>query len=189
MTHSGFQRFVMIRGNRMKKYDLKEFTISDLFKYFADILDELKERSVVRTRNNPVADYAEWLIARSLGLTLERNSRAGYDAINNRGERFQIKSRRLDPTNKSRQLSVIRNLRNNEFDYLIGVLFEKNFAVKEAYKIPHEIIEKYTRFSKHQNGHILNLKGKILEDPKVENITQLLISNQLKNNDNPINTL
>lgn len=180
---------MMIWGNRMTKYDLKEFTTSDLFKYFADILDELKQRNVVRTRNNPVADYAEWLVAQSFYLSLERNSRAGYDAINNRGERFQIKSRRLDPTNKSRQLSVIRNLRNNEFDYLIGVLFEKNFTIKEAYKIPHEIIEEHTRFSKHQNGHILNLKGKILEDPKVENITQLLISNQLKNNDSSINTL
>lgn len=173
----------------MTKYDLKKFTTSDLFKYFADILGELKQRKVVRTRNNPVADYAEWLVARSLGLTLERNSRAGYDAINNRGERFQIKSRRLDPTNQSRQLSVIRNLKEKEFDYLIGVLFEKDFTVKEAYKIPHKIIENYARFSKHQNGHILNLKGKILEDPKVKNITQILKSNKLKNNDNPIDTL
>jgi len=189
MTHSGFQRFMMIRGNRMKKYDLNEFTISNLFKYFAYILDELKERNVIRTRNNPVADYAEWLVAKSFDLSLERNSRAGYDAINNRGERFQIKSRRLDPTNKSRQLSVIRNLKEKEFDYLIGVLFEKEFTVKEAYKIPHKIIENYARFSKHQNGHILNLKGRILEDPKVKNITQILISNQFKNNDNSINTL
>jgi len=177
--HSCFLWFMMIRGNRMTKYDLKEFTTSDLFKYFADILDELKQRNVVRTRNNPVADYAEWLIAQSFDLSLERNSRAGYDAINNRGERFQIKSRRLDPTNKSRQLSVIRNLRNNEFDYLIGVLFEKNFAIKEAYKIPHDLIEKYARFSEHQNGHLLNLKGKILKDPEVEDITQILSKNQL----------
>lgn len=80
------------------------YTISDLLKYFTDVLDELKQRGVVRTRNTPVADYAEWLVAQSLGLSLERNSRAGYDAMNAKKERFQIKSRRLDPSNKSRQL-------------------------------------------------------------------------------------
>jgi len=26
-------------------------------------MDELKERKVIRTFNNPVADYAEWLVA------------------------------------------------------------------------------------------------------------------------------
>lgn len=163
----------------MTRFNLKSSTISDLLKYFSNILDELKQRGVVRTRNNPVADYAEWLVAQSIGLSLERNSRAGYDAMNPKKERFQIKSRRLDPSNKSRQLGVIRNFKANEFDFLVGILFEKDFTVKEAYKIPHDLIEKYARFSGHQNGHLLNLKGKILKDPEVEDITQILSKNQL----------
>ena len=163
----------------MTKFNLKSSTIFDLLKYFSNILDELKQRGVVRTRNNPVADYSEWLVAQSLGLSLERNSRAGYDAMNAKKERFQIKSRRLDPSNKSRQLGVIRNFKANEFDFLVGILFEKDFTVKEAYKIPHDLIEKYARFSEHQNGHLLNLKGKILKDPEVEDITQILSKNQL----------
>lgn len=108
---------------------LKSSTTFELLGYFATILDELKQRGVVRTRNNPVADYAEWLVAKSLNLSLEPNSRACYDAINNKKERFQIKCRRLDPKNVSRQLSVIRNLEIDGFDYLIGVLFEKDFKV------------------------------------------------------------
>ena len=74
----------------MTKYDLKEFTTSALFKYFADILDEIKQRNVVRTRNNPVADYAEWLIAQSFDLSLERNSRTGYDGRGNWGQASQL---------------------------------------------------------------------------------------------------
>ena len=163
----------------MSKHDLKSATTSELLGYFADVLDELKQRKVIRTRNNPVADYAEWLVVQSLTLSLEANNRAGYDAINEKEERFQIKSRRLDPSNMSRQLGVIRNLEVKEFDYLVGILFEKDFTVKEAYIIAHEIIKKYARFSKHLNGYLLNLKGKILEDPKVENVTQLLSKNQL----------
>jgi hypothetical protein len=160
-------------GNDMTKFDPKAFSTPDLLRHFADIMDELKQRGVVRTRNNPVGDYAEWLVAQRLDLSLERNSKSGYDATNTSGERFQIKSRRLDPSNNSRQLSVIRNLDAGEFDYLIGILFDRDFTVNKAYKVPHGIIAKYARFSKHQNGHILHLRGDILRDPCVEDITHV----------------
>lgn len=68
---------------------------------------------------------------------------------------------RLDPTNKSRQLSIIRNLDAGQFGYLVCILFDNEFGVKEAYKIPHGAIAKYAQFSKHQNGHILHLRGAI----------------------------
>jgi hypothetical protein len=158
----------------MIEFDPKAISTFDLLGCFADILDVLKQRGVVRTRNNPVGDYAEWLVAQRLGLSLEHNSKFGYDATNTSGERFQIKSRRLDPSNKSRQLSVIRNLDTGEFDYLIGILFDRDFTVKEAYKIPHGVIAKYASFSKHQNGHILHLRGDILRAPSVEDITHNL---------------
>lgn len=158
----------------MSEYDLKFFSIPELLRCFADILDELKQRGVVRTRNNPVADYAEWLVSQRLGLLLERNSKSGYDATNTNGERFQIKSRRLDVSNKSRQLSVVRNLEAGDFDYLIGILFDREFRVKEAYKMPQGIIANYADFNVHQNGHILHLKGNVLRDPSVEDITRLL---------------
>jgi len=137
-------------------------------------LDELKERKVVRTRNNPVADYAEWLVTQRLGLSLERNSKRGHDATDQSGKRYQVKSRRLDKTNGSKQLSVIRNLDASEFDYLVGVLFNRDFTVKEAHKIPHGIIREHARFSEHQNGHILLLQGEVLTARGVENITEVL---------------
>ena len=58
----------------MTEFDWKALTIPELLRCFANILDELKERKVVRTRNNPVADYAEWLVTRQFGLSLERSS-------------------------------------------------------------------------------------------------------------------
>jgi len=145
-----------------------------LLRYFADILDELKARGVIRTRNNPVADYAEWLVSQRLSVTLMGNSASGYGAKSADGIRFQIKSRRLDPTNGSRQLSVIRNLPAREFDYLIGVLFDREFAVTEAYKIPHSVVAAFAKFSKHQNGHILMLQGGVLNAPGVENVTLVM---------------
>ena len=158
----------------MTELNWKALTVSELLKYFADILDELRKCKVIRTRNNPVADYAEWLVAHQFGLLLERNSKRGYDATDCNGKRYQIKSRRLDQANRSKQLSVIRNLNASEFDYLVGVLFNRNFAVKEAYKIPHDVIKEHARFSEHQNGYILLLQGEILTAPGVENIINLL---------------
>ena len=158
----------------MTEFDWKVLTIPELLRCFANILDELKERKVVRTRNNPVADYAEWLVTQQLGLSLERSSKRGYDAIDQNGKRYQIKSRRLDPTNESRLLSVIRNLDTNEFDYLVGVLFNRDFTVKEAYKIPHSVIREHARFCEHVNGYLLHLQGEVLTAPGVENITEVL---------------
>ncbi len=158
----------------MTEFDWKVLTIPELLRCFANILDELKERKVVRTRNNPVADYAEWLVTQQFGLSLERSSKRGYDAIDQNGKRYQIKSRRLDPTNESRLLSVIRNLDTNEFDYLVGVLFNRDFTVKEAYKIPHSVIREHARFSEHVNGYLLHLQGEVLTAPGVENITEVL---------------
>ena len=158
----------------MTEFDWKVLTIPELLRCFANILDELKERKVVRTRNNPVADYAEWLVTQQFGLSLERSSKRGYDAIDQNGKRYQIKSRRLDPTNESKLLSVIRNLDTNEFDYLVGVLFNRDFTVKEAYKIPHSVIREHARFSEHVNGYLLHLQGEVLTAPGVENITEVL---------------
>ncbi len=158
----------------MAEFNWETLTVPELLRCFANILDELKERKVVRTRNNPVADYAEWLVTQQLGLSLERSSKRGYDAIDQNGKRYQIKSRRLDPTNESKLLSVIRNLDTNEFDYLVGVLFNRDFTVKEAYKIPHSVIREHARFSEHVNGHLLHLQGEVLTAPGVENITEIL---------------
>jgi len=158
----------------MAEFNWETLTVPELLRCFANILDELKERKVVRTRNNPVADYAEWLVTQQLGLSLERSSKRGYDAIDQNGKRYQIKSRRLDPTNESKLLSVIRNLDTNEFDYLVGVLFNRDFTVKEAYKIPHSVIREHARFSEHVNGHLLHLQGEVLTARGVENITEVL---------------
>ncbi len=154
--------------------DVSEISLDKLLILFGDLLDELKKRGVVKTRNNPVADYAEWVAAKAFNLKLQESSNKGFDAIDEKRIKYQIKGRRLHPSNPSRQLGVIRDLDKKGFDFLIAVLFNKDFTIHEAYKIPHELISKHSRYSKHQNGHILQLKGEILSAKGVENITEVL---------------
>ncbi|MDD3344827.1 MAG: hypothetical protein PHO34_00095 [Candidatus Omnitrophica bacterium] len=154
--------------------NFKKLSVRQLLITFGAVLDELKDRGVVKTRNNPVADYAEWLVAEKLGLSIQTSSNAGFDAIDAKGVRYQIKSRRLSDVTKSRQLGVIRNLKKKEFDFLIGVIFNSEFSVLEAYKIPHCLIAMYAPFSPHQNGNILQLNGEILTAKGVERIDKKL---------------
>jgi hypothetical protein len=164
----------MKRYNTDMQVDLQKPHFHDLLVLFGDVLDELKRRGIVRSRNNPVADYAEWLVSKAFNLNLQPNSNSGFDAIDSNGVKYQIKGRRLHPSNQSRQLGVIRNLKAKKFDFLIGVIFDKDFSVLEAYKIPHRLIKANSRFSKHQNGNILILKGDILSTKGVERIDEQL---------------
>jgi hypothetical protein len=70
------------------------------------MVDELLSQGVVRSTNNPVADYSEYLTARAFGLTLVASSSIGYDAIGEDDVRYQVKARRLTARNTSRQLGV-----------------------------------------------------------------------------------
>ncbi|MCC6934201.1 MAG: hypothetical protein IT406_00695 [Candidatus Yanofskybacteria bacterium] len=136
---------------------------------YGRIMDRLRDAGILRSGNNPVADYTEWLVARKLGLELTPNSNKSFDAIHPRTKiRYQIKARRITESGKPRQMSVIRS---TDFDYLIAVIFDRDFKVLKALKIPKKLIRTpFVRFSKHQNGHILILRGPILEQRDIEEI-------------------
>ena len=157
--------------------DLKKESSVQLMNTYAKILTELNERKVVRTYNSPVGDYAEWLVQEKLGLVLEGNSQKGYDAHDpTTGLRYQVKSRweRGAASVQSRALSVIRNYDDNQFDYLIIVIFDEEFGVKEAYMLPHDTVGTYARYRKHLNGHLLIALGTVLADENTKNIAQQL---------------
>jgi len=152
--------------------NLKDYKIIELLRLQSSIIDELKERKVVRTKNSPLGDYTEWLVAKALGLELQTNSKAGYDGIDKNGVRVQVKGRRITPDNKSRQLSAIRKYDEKDFDELAAIIFDENFDVIEARLIPHEVVGEYATYREHVNAHILILKGQILSDPRVKCIKQ-----------------
>ncbi|RDL45042.1 hypothetical protein DN730_05335 [Marinomonas piezotolerans] len=147
---------------------LKEMKVKELLQLQASITDELKDRGVVRTQNNPLGDYTEWLVANALDLELEANSKAGYDGVSKAGVRVQIKGRRVTPKNNSRQLSAIRKYDEKDFDELAAVVYNENFDVIDALLIPYEVVGEYALYREHVNAHILILKGPILSDPRVK---------------------
>lgn len=154
---------------------MNETEIKELLKKYSEILNSLYSAGIVRTYNSPVGDYAEWLVSTKLGLTLQKNDTAGYDAFDKTGMRYQIKGRWMHPGKNTRQLTVIRDYAQKPFDYLVVVIFGVDFEVEEAYLIPYEIIGKYFPHNKHLNGIVVTLTKKFLSDPQVEDIKEKLM--------------
>lgn len=160
----------------MKLSALKDQPAEHLLRLFAATLEELRRRQLVRSGNNPVADYAEKIAAHALGWDLIRKSGAGHDGEDADGGRFQIKSRRVTTHNASRQLSCLRNMDSKPFDYLVGIVFDAEFNIHRACVIPLSVVRTRARFSKHVNGHILHLHDELWSIPGVRDVTPEMIA-------------
>lgn len=152
--------------------NLSEMSAVELLRTHNEIIAELRCRGVVKTKNNPIGDYTEWLVCNRLGLEMQGNSQSAFDAIDQQGNRYQIKGRCSSAN--SVQFSSIRNLKQNGFDFVIAVIFDEEFAIRLAVKISHEAVPKFARFQAHTNGHNLILTREAVERDGVEDITHSL---------------
>lgn len=150
-------------------------TVADLMRLYGDVIDELRDRGVVRTGNAPLGDYAEHLFAKAFSWSLASNSASGHDATDAAGLRFQIKSRRLRSTSKSeRQLSEIRSLPDAKFDMLAGVLFDRRFDVYRAALVPHAVVVQRAKFIPYLNAWRFMLDDDVWHVPGVRDVTAAL---------------
>src|SRR6266481_6778003 len=153
---------------------LKDFNPKELLQLTGKILDELTAREIVRTSNNPVSGYTEWLVSQRLGLTLCGNSEKGFDSTDKCGVKYEIKARRVTPTNKSRQLSAIRDIEGEHFNFLIAVVYNKDFEVILALKIPRSVVESKSSYVKSTNSYKLMAEDSLKNEAGVEDIATLL---------------
>jgi hypothetical protein len=157
----------------MNADELRSETSGVLLRTFALILDELRRREIVRSSNNPVADLAELVAAKTLGLQLVGKSSAGHDAVHPIDKtRYQVKARRHTPHNRSRQLSFIRGLDSKPFDYVVGILFDADFRVLRACMIPYDIVRKRAKFVSRVNAHRFLLRDEVWDEPTVRDLTE-----------------
>ena len=79
----------------------------------------LKELGVLRTERSLQSDYAEWLVAHRLGLTLSENAvERGFDARDVQGKTYQIKSRIVNDLSASTSFDF--HDIETRFDYLVA---------------------------------------------------------------------
>ncbi|MBU3591201.1 hypothetical protein ICN11_04115 [Polynucleobacter sp. 78F-HAINBA] len=161
--------------------DLEHLGSLELLRIYADVLNTLKDKQILRTTNSPTGDYAELLAAKWLekqGLAknaeeaLNKNSHKGSDVIDDEGTTYQVKGRRITASNPSKQLGVVRNLFEDEFHCLIAIVFNEDWSVKEAALVPIEALKAIPGSKKdYVNGHIFHLNEELLKASGVKLIT------------------
>ncbi len=154
--------------------DFSKETAQGLLTNYCEVLKELRLRNLIRSTNNPVADIAETIVKLALKLDLVSGSTAGHDAIDTSGIRYEVKGRRITAENKSRQLSFIRGLDEDHFDFLVGVLFDQDFRILKACVIPKPTVQNLAKYVKHVNGWRLILADSVWEEEGVKDITEVL---------------
>lgn len=148
------------------------FTDQDLLQQYVNIMDELKSRGITRTDNIPTGDYGEKLACKAFGLKPTERSFKGYDAIGEDGTRYQIKARRADGQIGSKPLGIIRDLEDDQFDYLLAIIFSHEYLVRAAYLIPRKIVRKYSKRIERLNGWRIYLREPVLSERGVRDITR-----------------
>ena len=155
---------------------LNDETTESLLCLYSGVLEELRRRGLVRSNNNPAADYSERIAARALGLTLTDKSQKGHDATDTEGLRYQIKCRRLTSRNTSREMGILRNMQSRLFDRLVGILFDAQFRVFRACVVPFDVVQNRAAFNEHAKGHKFHLHDDVWGEPGVLDVTEQFIT-------------
>jgi hypothetical protein len=156
---------------------LSNLSVAQLLAGYAAYMAELRDREIVRSANNPLADYAEHLFCRAFKWEPAKKVEAGYDATDMKtGKRYQIKARRITPKSTSRQLSFIRKLDApaRPFDALAGVLMDEQFRITRAALVPFDVVYASATRVESINGWRFVLRDDIWKLDGVEEVTKQL---------------
>ncbi|OJX68449.1 hypothetical protein [Magnetospirillum sp. 64-120] len=101
------------------------------------------------------------LAAAVLGGTLAPGSERDYDVAVRDGDRiirYQVKARRLNADNQSRQLGALRGMDRKGFDFLVGILFAEDFTPIRGAVIPWEVVKARSTYRPHTNAWVFHLR-------------------------------
>jgi len=167
----------MRNGGRRKimgEFDLTTLGSHEVLSLLSDIIEELRNRGLTRTKNNPVADYAEHLVCKAFSLTPAKKSTKGYDAVETNGKKYEIKSRRYSAGSKPTRFSAIRDLETQHFDILVAILFSQDFTVQRAVFLPYATVRRVAFRQEHVNGWILPIRDSLWSADDVVDVTEAL---------------
>ena len=153
--------------------ELTNMSPKELLILHGQILDELKKRGIAKTRNQPISEYSKWLVRNKLQLKDVQNPNEKYDGIDKDGYKYLVRSRQIID-NRPVRFSVIRNIEDRNFDFLVVVTFDKNCEITESYIIPIDFLLEEVEYNEHQNGYLLKLPQLNLNHNRIRIIKNIL---------------
>lgn len=132
-----------------------------LLRLYSAILDELLHRGVVRSRNAPSGDFAEYLASTVYGGELAPPSAKGYDLRAKDDRLVQVKCRVVKPKQSRGNYSFLRSW---EFDVCVFVqLNYVDYGVVSAVEVPRAGVESLAQVNAHVNGSRVRLTDDLLQ--------------------------
>ena len=155
----------------MKHFDIKSLTDQEVISLYPKTLQELKNRKIIRT-NNLVGDLGEyWCIKKyneTAGLPKLQDapeSTKNIDAISVKGERYAIKSTSGSGTSTFASIPINDDTKPL-FEYVVLVLFDKDYVLKEIYELNWEQFLKFRRMKPPENKWNIRITKKLKEEAK-----------------------
>jgi len=151
---------------------LKKLSTTNLIQQYSEIINELKERGVIRTKNL-IGDLGEYLAidyyCNTAGLPKLQAAMTNtkkFDAISMDGETYSIKSITGRLTGVFYGLEPPKSKKSNDklFDYAIIVLLNDNYALNKILELNWEIFLKHKRWHKTMTAWNLPITKSLIED-------------------------
>ena len=155
--------------------DLTNIGNDGLIKLYSDIIKELKNRNIIRTKNI-IGDLGEYYAIKYYneisGLPKLQAAPAGtqnVDAISRKGERYSIKSTSGNLTGVFYGLNDPDSIENEKqiFEYVIIVIFNIDFELEKIIEINWEQFLKLKKWHKTMRGWNISINKKLILEGKI----------------------
>jgi hypothetical protein len=154
--------------------DLRSLTVRDLLRLSARVVTELKTRGVVRSRNAPAGDLAEYLVFRAYQGELAAPSGKSWD-VQAGTHKLQVKCRLVDPDDRRSQTFSL--FRSWEFNACVFVVFDcYTYDIIRAVEIPMETVKNLARESSWVKAHRISVSQIIGSVKGARDVTDLISS-------------
>ncbi len=155
--------------------EIGKVSTTDLIQIYSQILVELKNRSVIRTKNL-IGDMGEYLVIDHYNktselpkLTLAPPGAKSVDAISSDSKRYAIKSTSSSLTGVFYGLQPPISTESNQqiFDFLIIAQFSDNFNLKKIIELTWEQFLKFKRWHTTMAAWHVSVTKNVLQECKI----------------------
>ena len=159
----------------MAKLDLGKLSNEELIGLYPQIIKLLTEREVLQSKNfiGDVGEYiaiSHYCSTKGLpNLQRTRTSTKNIDAVSQDGERYSIKSTSTTATGTFWGLNPLRSEKKDKqrFEYVIVVIFDKNYTLKKMIETNWEQFLKLKRWHSRMNAWYIPVTSKLEKMGKI----------------------
>ena len=155
--------------NLVEKY-IKNINNEDLIKVYPLLIQELKERKIIRT-NNIVGDLGEYYAVKIFNqntklpkLQMAPPSTENVDALSKKGKRYAIKSTSGKSTGVFSSIPI--NGKNCYFEYLL-ILLWNNYQVESLLQFDWKQFVQYRKVKLPENKYYFSLNQSIIDEAEI----------------------